>query len=110
MQFAKYLVIATQHLEVAILFPATVSHDQAVNNEHLARTGSRLLSAGFFSLREDGSVQVHAELSSQSTGLDPRPEQDAQAIENTLLLTGLRSSIPVPIKHAPRARRQPVAA
>jgi len=84
---AKYIIIQSIAMELAILFHESISHSDAIN-----RKDRQPLSAGYYWLNTDGSVTTDV-LESTSLQLKPRP-QDAQIIENTLHLLRLTPSVP----------------
>lgn len=81
----KYVAVEKDGIKGAILFPAFVRHSDAVNPEQLAKSHSKLLSAGFAQIL-DGAVTVSGE--SMSLGVSSKP-QDAIIIQQSLFFMGL---------------------
>ena len=92
MKLAKYIIVEKLGLEIAIILHAGISHDEAVNPYELTLHGSILKSAGYCCF-EEGRVEVCQGMPSTSLHLHPRP-QDAEILENTFHLMGLKLKAP----------------
>lgn len=82
----KYVIIEPCGIKLAILLHEAITHSQAVNLSQV-----KPLSAGFVQISED-AVKVESQ-GSTSLNIGPRPG-DAQIIEDTLALMGLRPLTP----------------
>lgn len=82
----KYVIVQRLGMELAIIFHEIVTHCSAVNRDDLAKDHATVLSAGMAHVNDEGRIETSGQ--STSLGLKPRP-QDAEIIEDTLLLLGL---------------------